>query len=128
MAIHFKQQLVQIRERRLPNAVFPHGSVVVGLLLFVGIGMPILRMATSGPWSWGFPGLIFALTALIFALISWRVSWSWILVLPLIYAGSTERVRQWLGELCTGQHEQSGIAFLVVGFLCISGTLAWLLH
>ncbi len=38
IAIHFKQQIIQIRQRRIPNAVEPHVVVAVGLLALVWVG------------------------------------------------------------------------------------------
>jgi hypothetical protein len=40
IALHFKQQIIQMRQRRIPSAVAPHVIVVVGLLVLCGVGFP----------------------------------------------------------------------------------------
>ena len=52
VALHFKQQIIQIHQRRIPHAVAAHVIVVVGLLVLCGVGLPAARMAI-GIWSWG---------------------------------------------------------------------------
>ena len=128
LALHFKQQVIQVRERRLPNAPIPHVIVAVGLLLLMGLVLPVSRMAGSGTWDWGFPGLILSLSAAAFALLVLQVTWTWFLILPLIFAGSHSGVQQWIGELASGQHESIGVALLAVGISGIAGSIAWLLQ
>jgi len=50
IALNLKQQLVHLRERRLPAAVAAHVVVACLFLSIIAIGVPSLRMAMVGPW------------------------------------------------------------------------------
>jgi hypothetical protein len=128
VAIHLKQQIVQIRESRLPNALASHICVGLSLLLLVALGLPVAAMASKGVWSWGFPGFVIAISAGTFALVSVEMNGFWILIIPLMFVGSVPKIQQWLDELSHGQHEQIGLGLLAAGICGFTGTIWWLLH
>ena len=55
IAIHFKQQVIQVHQRRIASAVMAHVIVVVGLLALCSVVLPTALMAI-GVWSWGGAG------------------------------------------------------------------------
>ncbi len=95
IATHFKQQIIQIRQRRFPNAVAAHVIVVVGLLALCGVGLPAARMA-MGIWSWGALGFVFALTAVTFAVFSAQTGLLLVFITPLIFMACFDWVQRWL--------------------------------
>jgi len=127
IALHFKQQIIQISQRRIPNAVAAHVIVVLGLLVLCGVGLPAARMAI-GIWSWGALGFVFALTAVTFALFAGQTGRLYLLITPFIFICCFDSVQKWLEELCQRRHEAFGLPLLAAGICGIGATLAWLLQ
>jgi hypothetical protein len=127
IALHFKQQIIQISQRRIPHAVAPHVIVVVGLLVLCGVGLPAARMAI-GIWSWGALGFVFALTAVTFALFAAQTGRIYLLITLFIFMACFDSVQHWLEDLCQRRHEAFGLPLLAAGICSIAGTLAWLLQ
>ena len=127
IALHFKQQIIQMRQRRIPNAVAPHVIVVVGLLVLCGVGLPAARMAI-GIWSWGALGFVFALTAVTFGLFAGQTGRIYVLITLFIVIACFDSVQHWLEDLCQRRHEAFGLPLLAAGICGIGATLAWLLQ
>jgi len=125
IALHFKRQLIQISQRRIPNAARAHVIIVVGLLLLCGVGLPAARMAI-GIWSWGALGFVCALTAVAFALFAGQTGRLYLFVVPLIVIACFDSVQHWLEALCQGRHEAFGLSLLAAGLCGMGATLAWL--
>jgi len=116
IAIHFKQQIVQIDQRRIPSAATAHVTVVVGLLALCCVGLPAALMAI-GIWSWGALGLTVALTAVTFAVFVLQGGFA-LLAFPLIFVGlavALSPVQHWLEELFHGRHEVLGLLLAAAG-------------
>jgi hypothetical protein len=128
IALSLKQQLVHLRERRVPNAVIVHVAVACGFLAFIAIGIPAIRMAIVGPWCWGYPGLVLALTGITFLATISNSIWFSVLIIPLIWSSFSPSVQKWTAELCRGQQEEIGIRLFLVGVGTIAAALIWLLR
>ena len=128
IAIHLKQQLIHQRERRLPGAVIVHVAVACGFLAFIAIGIPTIRMAVVGPWCWGYPGLVLALTGITFLGTLSNSIWFSVFIIPLIWSSFNPSVQQWIAELCRGQQEEFGIRLFLAGVGTIAAALIWLLR
>ena len=127
VALHFKQQIIQIQQRRIPNAVAPHVIVVVGFLVLWGVALPAARMAI-GIWSWGALGFVVALTAMTFSLFAVQSARLLVLIIPLIFLSVFSSVQHWLEELCERRHEAFGLPLLAAGACGIAATLLSLLQ
>jgi hypothetical protein len=127
VALHFKEQLIQINQRRLPNALAAHVIVVVGLLVLCGLGLPAARMAI-GIWSWGALGFVFALSAVTFALFAVQTGWLLLVITPFIFIACFDSVQKWLEGLCEGRHEAFAWPLLAAGICGMWATLASLVQ
>lgn len=127
IALHFKQQIIQMHRRRLPNAAPAHLMVVVGFLVLFAVVPPAASLAV-GKGSWGALGLILALTAVTFAYFAVQTPWFFLFIIPLVFVACFSPVQKWLEDLCGGRHEVIGWPFLAAGVCGIAATLTWLLH
>jgi len=126
IAIHFKQQVIQVHQRRIPNAELRHVIVVVGLLALCAVGLPAALMAI-GTWSWGLLGFVLVLTAVTFAVFALQ-GWLAFLIFPLCLPAVFSPVQRWVQELCQGQHESLGLPLMAAGICGIAVTLVRLLQ
>jgi hypothetical protein len=126
VAMHFKQQIIQIHKRRIPNAVAAHVIVLVGFLFLLAVVVPAASMAIR-TWSWGVLGLILALTAVSFAVFASPRRWT-VLFIPFVFIVWFSPVQKWLEQLCQGGDEAFGLSLLAVGVCGIAATLVWLLR
>jgi hypothetical protein len=83
VAMHFKQQVIQIHKRRIPSAVTAHVIVLVGFLFLLAVVVPAASMAIR-TWSWGVLGLILALAAVTFAVFTSPTPWT-VLFIPFAF-------------------------------------------
>jgi hypothetical protein len=126
IGIHLKQQVLHIRERRLPSALYLHLAIGVGIFLLVGLGLPLVRMAVAHQWSVGLLGLVLAATAVVFGAVITGSSVFFaapVLLVAVLYVPAT---RQWVVDLCEGRNEQAGIALVACGLAAIWASMAYL--
>jgi hypothetical protein len=131
IALHFKQQIIQIRQRRIPNAVAAHVIVAVGFLVLIAVVLPAASMAirwSSGKWSWTVLGFVIALASVTFAFYTLLMARLLILIPTFIFICCFSSGRQWLEELWQGRHEGFGLLLLVAGICGLAATLARLLN
>jgi hypothetical protein len=128
IALNLKQQLVHMRERRLPAAVAAHVVVACLFLSLIAIGVPSLRMATVGPWCWGYPGFVLALVGVTVAAVIGQFRWVW-LVVPFFFWGMLyPGAQQTIAELCHGEQEAFGMRLCMLGIGLIAGAIVWALR
>jgi len=126
IAIHMKQQVIYIRERRLPSALGLHLAIGTGLVLLVTIGVPLLRMSITGQWSCGFLGIVLAGTAVVFGGAITANPAFWFAIPLLIWATFVPAAQHWLTELFSGQHDDVGIALVATSLAMIWASMAYL--
>jgi hypothetical protein len=128
VALHLKQQVIQARERRLPATIGPHLVVACLVLTLIALAAPAVRMVIVGPWCWGYPGLVLALTGITFLGTISNSIWFLVFIVPLIWSSTNPSVQQWIAELCRGQQEEFGIRLFLAGVGTIAAALIWLLR
>jgi hypothetical protein len=126
VAIHMKQQVIHIRERRLPSALGLHLSMGIGLMLLVAIGVPLVRMSVTGEWSCGFLGIVLAGTAVVFGGVITAHPGFWFATPLLIWVTFVPAAQHWLTGLFSGQHEDIGIALVATSLAVIWAAMAYL--
>jgi len=102
VAIHLKQQVIYIRERRLPSALGLHLAIGTGLMLLVTIGVPLARMSFTGQWWCGFLGIVLAGTAVVFGGVITAHPAFWLATPLLIWVTFVPSAQHWLTELFSG--------------------------
>jgi hypothetical protein len=126
VAIHMKQQVIHVRERRLPSALGLHLAIGTGLMLLVTIGAPLARMSITGQWSCGFLGIVLAGTAVVFGGVITAHPAFWFAMPLLIWVTFVPAPQHWLTELFSGQHEDIGIALVATSLAVIWAAMAYL--
>jgi hypothetical protein len=126
IAIHMKQQVIYIRERRLPSALGLHLAIGTGLVLLVTIGVPLMRMSITGQWSCGFLGIVLAGTAVVFGGVITANPAFWFAIPLLIWVTFVPAAQGWLTELFSGRHEDVGIALVATSLAMIWASMAYL--
>jgi hypothetical protein len=126
VAIHMKQQVIHIRERRLPSALGLHLAIGTGLVLLVPIGIPLARMAITDQWSCGFLGIVLAGTAIVFGGVITANPAFWFAIPLLIWVTFVPAAQHWLTGVFSGQHEDIGIALVATSLAVIWAAMAYL--
>jgi hypothetical protein len=127
IAIHVKQQAVQVRERILPAAMGVHLTVGLVLIFLAGVLMAMYGMFAEWHWCWGYPGLCVAIAGATFAGFATQARW----LLPLFFiapiGGQFPAVRNWIEALWRGEMESSGVLLQMMGIGAFAFAIYYLL-
>ncbi|HTQ38258.1 MAG TPA: hypothetical protein VMJ32_04485 [Pirellulales bacterium] len=127
VGLHFKQQVIQIRQRRFPNGAAAHVVVVVGFLILLAVVLPAANMA-FGNWSWGLSGLCLAISAVTFTYFTTPTPFVVLFIPLIILMACLSPVQKWFQELSQGRQEVLGVLLLTASMCGIAATLVWLLQ
>jgi hypothetical protein len=119
-----KRQIVHVRERRLPHAIWPHVFVWVVLIFLLTFCIPLIRVLCGAQ----IPLSLFGIVSIVSALSVWffvaEVWWLIVFILPFFYIQPrlipVPGIRQFLLDFLQGRHDAIGLVLFAVGIAGIA--------